>query len=68
MFHSDETQDSTYVEQLPLYATFILYREVKEHFIGLIPISKVVGTHLSAINIMPALESFLMLILVSKMV
>ena len=68
IFHSDETQDSTSVEQLPLYATFILYREVKEHFIGLIPISKVVGTHLSAINIMPALESFLMLILVSKMV
>ena len=68
MFHSDETQDSTSVEQLPLYATLILYREVKEHFIGLIPISKVVGTHLSAINIIPALESFLMLILVSKMV
>lgn len=68
MFQSDETQDSKSVEQLPLYTTFILYRGVKEHFIGLIAISKVVGTHLSAINIMPSLESFLMLILVSKMV
>ena len=45
-------------EQLALYATFTLNEEVKDYFIGLILISKVVGTHLSAINIMSALKRF----------
>ena len=31
---------------------------VKERFVGLIPVSKVVGMHLSAVNIMGALERF----------
>ena len=39
-------------------ATFILSREVKEHFIGLIPVSKMVENHFSAVNIMSAPESF----------
>ena len=41
-FSSDETQDITSFEQLALYATFIMNVEVEEHFIGLVPISKVV--------------------------
>ena len=50
-FHSDETQDITSIEQ------FVIYK-LKEHFVGLIPASKVVGTHLSAVNIMDALKCF----------
>ena len=57
-FYSDETQDITSVEQLTLYATFIMNGEVKENLIGSIPMSKVVGTHMSAVNIMSTLESF----------
>ena len=57
-FYSDETQDITSIEQLVIYATFLQDTVVKEHFVGLIPVSKVVGTHLSAVNIMGALERF----------
>ena len=57
-FYSDETQDITSIEQLVIYATFLQDTVVKEHFVGLIPVSKVAGTHLSAVNIMGALERF----------
>ena len=57
-FYSDETQDITSIEQLTLYATFILNGEVKDHFIGLILTSKLVRTHLSVVNIMSAMGSF----------
>ena len=45
-------------EQLALYATFTLNEEVKDYFIGSILISEVVGTNLSAVNIISALKSF----------
>ena len=46
------------VEQLTICATFLRNQSISEHFIGLIPISKEVGSHLSAVNIMSALENF----------
>ena len=49
-FYSDETQEITSIEQLVIYATLLQDTVVKEHFVDLIPISKVVGTHLSAVN------------------
>ena len=58
-FCSDETQDITSVEQLALYATFIMNEEVKEHFTGLIPISKVVETHMPAVNLCQPWKMFL---------
>ena len=58
-FYSDETPVITSLEQLAMHATFIMNGEIKEHFIGLIPISKVVGTQISAIKIMSAGEIFL---------
>ena len=58
-FYSDETPEITSLEKLALQATFIMNREIKEHFIGLIPISKVVGTQISAVKIMSAREIFL---------
>ena len=57
-FYTDETSDVTSVEQLAIYATFLRNQSISEHFIGLIPISKEVGSHLSAVNIMSALENF----------
>ena len=62
-FYCDETQGITSVELLALYVTFIMNGEVfigflLEHFIGFIPISKVVGIHMFAVNIMSALENF----------
>ena len=58
-FYSDETPVITSLEQLAMHATFIMNGEIKEHFIGLIPISKVVGTQISAVKIMSAREIFL---------
>ena len=51
----DETSDVTSVEQLAIYATFLGNQSISEHFMGLIPIRKEVGAHLSAVNIMSAL-------------
>ena len=57
-FYSDETQDITSIEQLVIFAMFLQDTVVKEHFVGLIPVSKVLGMHLSAVNIMGALKRF----------
>ena len=53
-FYTDETSDVTSIEQLAIYATFLRNQSIFEHFIGLIPINKEVGAHLSAGNIMSA--------------
>ena len=57
-FYTDETSDVTSIEQLAIYATFSRNQSISEHFIGLISTSKEVGAHLSAVNIMSALENF----------
>lgn len=54
--YSNETQNITSTEQIAIYTTFTQGHVVKEYFICLIPISKVVQTHLFAMNIMGALE------------
>ena len=48
-FFNDEMQDITSVEQMAVYGSFE-HNGVAEHFIGIYPISKVVGTSLSAEN------------------
>ena len=57
-FYTDETSDVTSVEQLAIYATFLRNQSISEYFISLMPISKEVGAHLSAVNIMSAIENF----------
>ena len=57
-FFTDETSDITSVEQLAIYATFEHGGTVKEHFIGLLPLSKLVGTCLSAPNVFKVIEDF----------
>ena len=56
-FYKDETVDVTLIEQLAIHATILRNQSISEHFISLIPISKEVGAHLSAVNIMSALEN-----------
>ena len=41
-FYSDETSDITSVEQFTIYATFDHHGLIKEHFIGIVPLSKLV--------------------------
>ena len=50
-FYSDETSDLTSTEQLARFATFLRNQCISEHVIGLIPISKEAGAHLSVVNI-----------------
>ena len=56
-FYTNETSDVTSIEQLAIYATFLRNHSISEHFIGLIPISKEVDAHLSAVNIILALAN-----------
>ena len=56
--YNDETPDITSVEQIAIYATFNHNNKISEHFVGLIPISKVIGTHLRAANILVGFEHY----------
>ena len=58
IFFTNETQDITSVEQMAAYATFEHNSVIAEHFVGIYPLSKVVGTSLSAANIMKSLEEY----------
>ena len=49
--HNFETQDITSIEQLAIYATFEHERKIREHFIGILPLSQMGGTTLSVENI-----------------
>ena len=50
--YNNETRDITFVEQMAIYHN----DKIPEHFVGLIPISKVIGMHLSAANFLVAFE------------
>ena len=54
----DETSGVTSIDQLKIYAIFLRNQSISDHFSGLNPISKEVGAHLSAVNIMSTLENF----------
>ena len=56
--HNDETSDVTTTKQMTVYATFNYQGTIKENYVGIIPISKLVGTKLNAPNIMKALIKF----------
>ena len=43
---------------MAIYAAFNCKRTIKEHYVGIIPISKLVGMELSPLNIMKALIKF----------
>ena len=54
-FFNGETQEITKTEQMAIYATFNHQETIKEHYTGIIPISKLAGTELNAPNIITAL-------------
>ena len=56
--YNDETQDITSVEQMAIYTSFEHNGKISEHYVGILPLSKLVGTDLSA-NILKALQSYL---------
>ena len=57
-FFSEEMQDITSIEQLAIYATFEHEAKICEHFIGILPLSQMVGMTLSAENIMKVLVEY----------
>ena len=57
-FFSDEAQNIISVEQIAVCATYEHNGVIAEHFAGIYPISKVVGTSLSSANKMKSLEEY----------
>ena len=57
--YNDETQDNIDRTNGNIYATFKNNDTIGEHFVGIIPISKLVESTLSAQNILSALENYL---------
>ena len=57
--YNDETQGITSVEQMAMYASFKHKGKISEHYVRILPLSKLVRMHLSAANILKALQSYL---------
>ena len=57
-FFNKKTSDVTTTKQMTIYTTFNYQGTIKEHYFGIIPTTKLVGTKLSAPNIMKALTKF----------
>ena len=57
--YNDETQDTSTTEQLAIYSTFEHNNKISEHYLGIIPISQLVGSHLSVQNILKAITKYL---------
>ena len=57
-FITDETTKITSIKQMAVYAIFEHNNQIKENFFGTYPLSKVVGAHLTAGNIMQSLEKY----------
>ena len=55
---SDKMQDITLIKQLVIYSTFEHEGKILEHFIGILPLSQMVGTTLSAEKIMKVLVEY----------
>ena len=58
--YNDETQDISTTEQLAINSTFEYNNKISEHYCGIIPISQLVGNHLSAKNVLKAIPKYLL--------
>ena len=54
-FFNDDTSNITATKQMVIYCTFNDQGTIKEHYVGIIPIRKLVGTEISVPNILKAL-------------
>ena len=59
-FHNDETQDISTTEQLAIYSTYEHNNKFSEHYLGIIPNSQLVGSHLSTQNVLKAITKYLL--------
>ena len=57
-FFNSVTQDITSIKQLAVYEAFEYERKIREHIIGILPVSQMLQTTLSAENIMKVLEEY----------
>ena len=48
--YNDETQDIPWTEQIAIFVAFEHRYRISEHYIVILPISELVGSHLSAPN------------------
>ena len=52
--YNEESHDTSSTEQMALYAAFEHRDHISKHYIGILPIIELVGSHLSASNIFGA--------------
>ena len=57
--YNEETRDISSTKQMSIYAAFEHMNCISEHYLGILPISELVGSHLSAPNIFGALNKYL---------
>ena len=58
-FYNDETQDISTTEQQAFYSTFEHNNKISEHYLGIIPISQFVASHLSVQKVLKAITKYL---------
>ena len=56
--YSDEAQNITTTEQLAIYSTFE-HNKISDHYLGIIPISQLLASHLRAKNVLKAITKYL---------
>ena len=56
--YSDEAQNISATEQLAIYSTFE-HNKISDHYLGIIPISQLLASHLSAKNVLKAITKYL---------
>ena len=57
VLYNDEIQDIPLIEQMVIYVVFEHRNHISEHYIWMLPISELVGSHLSGSNIFRALNN-----------
>ena len=61
--YNDETKGISTTEQLAIYSTFEHKNKILEHYLGIIPMSQLVGSHLTAQNVLKAITKYLFIYL-----
>ena len=61
--YNDETKGISTTEQLAIYSTFEHKNKILEHYPGIIPMSQLVGSHLTAQNVLKAITKYLFIYL-----
>ena len=57
--YNDETQEITFIKQMANYASLTHNGKIFEYYVGILPLSKHIGSHLSVTNILHVLQKYL---------